>query len=108
MSKVEPTGLGGSINVQFQCNGCKICSLAFQGSSLVEGFNRTVVGLALGLAFFLTGHCYANFEKTLKQCLGILCISKNRFYDIIKLAYPHIKAILDGMCNEEKKNERTS
>lgn len=102
MSKVELTGLGESINVHFQCSGCEIRSLAFQGSSFVEGSKRTVVGLALGVAFFLTGHCYANFERTLKQCLCISCISKNRFYDIIKLAYPHIKAILYEMCSEEK------
>ena len=77
-------------------------SVSFQGSSFVEGSKRTVVGLALGVAFFLTGHGFANFERTLKQCLGISCISKNRYYDIIKLAYPHLKAILDGMCDEEK------
>lgn len=35
--------------------------------------------------------------------MGISCISKNRYYDVIKLAYPHIKAILDEMCEEEKK-----
>ena len=68
VTKVEPTGLGGTINVHFQCNGCEIRSLAFQGSSVVEGSKRTVVGLALGVAFFLTGHGFANFERTLKQC----------------------------------------
>ena len=77
-------------------------AVSFQGSSLVEGSKRTVVGLALGVAFFLTGHGFANFERTLKQCLGISCVTKNRYYDIIKLAYPHLKAILDGMCDEEK------
>lgn len=45
VTKVEPTGLGGTINVHFQCNGCVIRSLAFQGSSLVEGSKRTFVGL---------------------------------------------------------------
>ena len=94
MTKVEPTGLGGTINVHFQCNGCEVCSLAFQGSSLVEGSKRTVVGLALGVAFFLTGHGFANFERTLKQYLGILCITKNRFYDVIKLVHPHLKDTL--------------
>ena len=52
-------------------------SVSFQGSSFVEGSKHTVVGLALGVAFFLTGHGFANFERTLKQCLGISCISKN-------------------------------
>ena len=102
MTKVESTGLGGTINVHFQCNGCDIRSLAFQGSSLVEGSKRTVVGPALGVAFFLTGHGFANFERTLKQYLGISCITKNRFYDVIKLVHSHFKNILDEMCNEEK------
>ena len=48
---------------------------------------------------------FANFNTTLRQYLGISCISKNR-YDVIKLAYPHIKDILDEMCEEEKKHAR--
>lgn len=62
-----------------------------------------MVGLSLAVGFFLSGHGFANFDRTLRQYLGISCISKNRYYDVIKLAYPHIKAILDEMCEEEKK-----
>ena len=100
--KVEPTGLGGSLNVWFMCSGCEKRSLMFQGSAFVEGSKRTVVGLTLALSF-LSGHGFANFNRTLRQYLGILCISKNRYYDVIKLAYPHLKDILDEMCEEEKK-----
>lgn len=102
--KVEPTGLGGSLNVWFMCSGCEKRSLMFQGSALVEASKRTVVGLTLALFFFLSVHGFANFNRTLRQYLGILCISKNRYYDVIKLAYPHLKDILDEMCEEEKKN----
>ena len=102
--KVEPTGLGGSLNVWFMCSGCEKRSLMFQGSALVEGSKRTVVGLTLALSFFLSVHGFANFNRTLRQYLGILCISKNRYYDVIKLAYPHLKDILDEMCEDEKKN----
>ena len=101
--KVEPTGLGGSLNVWFMCSGCEKRSLMFQGSALVEGSKRTVVGLTLALSFFLSVHGFANFNRTLRQYLGILCISKNRYYDVIKLAYPHLKDILDEMCEEGKK-----
>ena len=62
-----------------------------------------MVGLALAVAFFITGHGYAKFARTLRQCLGISCISKNRYYETIKLVYPEITDILDGMCDEEKK-----
>lgn len=54
------------------------------------------------MAFFITGHGYAKFSRTLRQCLGISCISKNPYYDTIKLVYPHITDILNEMCEEEK------
>ena len=68
----------------------------------MAGSRRTVVGLALGVAFFNSGHCFAKFDRTLRQCLGISCVSKNRYYDITKLVCPHITAILDDMCEEEE------
>ena len=102
VAKVEPIGLGGAINVVFACNGCELRTVNFCGSALVEGSKRTVVGLALAVAFFITGHGYAKFSKTLRQCLGISCISKNPFYETIKLVYPAITEILNGMCDEEK------
>ena len=103
LAKVEQVGLGGSLNAVFMCNSCILRTVNFQGSALVEGSKRTVVGLALGVAFFISGHGFAKFEKTLKQFLGISCVSKKKYYDIVKLVYPHISAILDEMC-EEKKN----
>ena len=78
VSKIEPTGLGGSLNVFFMCSGCEKHSLAFEGSAFTEESKRTVVGLALAVCFFLSGHGFANFDITLRQYLIILCISKNR------------------------------
>ena len=60
----------------------------FQGSALVKGSRRTVVGLALAVAFFLSGHGFARFDKTLRQYLGISCLSKNPYYEVVKLIYP--------------------
>ena len=74
----------------------------FRGSALVEGSKCTVVGFALAVPFFITGHGYAKFSKTLQQCLGISCISKNPYYETIKLVHPKVTEILDGMCDEEK------
>ena len=51
VSNVEPTGLGGCTNVTFACNGCKLRTVNFCGSALVKGSKRTVVGLALAVAF---------------------------------------------------------
>ena len=65
VSKVEPTGLGGSLNVWFMCSGCEKRSLMFQGSAFVEGSKRTVIGLALAVAFFLSGHGCLRFFSSL-------------------------------------------
>jgi hypothetical protein len=78
VAKVEAIGLGGTLKIAFSCNDCDMRTVNFNCSALVEGSKRTVVGLALAVAFFVTGHGYAKFSRTLRQCLGISCISKNR------------------------------
>ena len=52
-----------------------------------------MVGLALAVGFFLSGHGFTNSDRTLIQYLGFSCISKNRYYDVVKLVYPHVKSI---------------
>ena len=69
---------------------------------MVEASRRTVVGLALAVAFIVPGHGFAKFHRTLNQCLGIQAISKNWFFEVVKLIYPHIHDILTEMCDEEK------
>lgn len=101
-AKVETVGLGGSVTVMFMCNGCQGRNISFKGTSLVEGSRRTVIGLSLAVAFIVCGNGFAKFNKTLNQCLGIPAISKNRFYEVLVLMYPHINDILTEMCDEEK------
>ena len=102
LAKVEANGRGGSLNASFTCNSCGLQTLNFQGSALVEGSRRTVVGLALATAFFISGHGFAKINKTLRQFPGISCLSKNRHYKVIKMVYLSITNILDGMCSDEK------
>ena len=94
-AKVESIGLGGSMNIFFVCNNCNLRKVNFQGSAFVEGSKRTVIGLALAVAFFVTGHGFAKFNRTLNQCLGISALSKNRYYDVVKTVYPAISDILN-------------
>lgn len=108
LAKVEQVGLGGSLNGVFTYNSCTLWTVNFQGSALVEGSKRTVVNLAIGVAFFISGHSFPKFDRTWRQFLGISCVSMNRSYDIIKLVYPHVTAILDDMCEEEKDRIPTS
>lgn len=55
LSKVEAVGQGGGgggTECHLPFNSCYLYKANFQGSALVEGSWRTVVGLALWVAFF--------------------------------------------------------
>ena len=62
---METLGLGGAINITLACSGCQLQSVNFQGSSMVEASRRTVVRLSLAVAFIVSGHGFAKFNKTL-------------------------------------------
>ena len=70
-TRVETVDLGGTINTTFSCSGCELRRVSFQGSSMVEASMRTLVGVALTVAFIVSGHGFAKFHRTLNQCLGI-------------------------------------
>jgi len=101
-SEIQTMGLGGSMNIKFVCNGCNGRNIMFEGSALVEGSRRTVVGLSLAVAFIISGHGFAKFNRTLNQFLGIPAISKNRYFEVVTLIYPHVTDILNEMCDEAK------
>ena len=103
-TRVESTGLGGSMNILFVCNNCKLRKANFQGSALVEGSKRAVIGLALAVASQSLQASQSSTEH--KQCLGISALSKNRYYDVMKTTYPVIADILNEMCEEEKERMR--
>ena len=67
VTKVEPTALGGTIDVLSQCNRREIHSLAFQGSPLVERSKRTVAGLACGILTQGTLLCQRRENPEAKQ-----------------------------------------
>jgi len=73
---------------------------------MVEASRCTVVGLALAVGFIVSGHGFSKFNKTVNQCLGIQAISKNHYYEVVKLIYPQIHDILIEMREEEKANMR--
>lgn len=58
----------------------------------------------MSLCFLIWGHGYPAYSKILRLGLGMKPLAYKNFYRIIVLAYPHVKAILDGIC-EEAKNE---
>ena len=60
------------------------------------------MSLALSLVFFISGHGYAGYRKTLGKGLGLGITSEKPFVEVIDLALHYIKAILDEMCDDAK------
>ena len=52
--------------------------------------------------FFIGGHGYGSYRKTMGRGLGLGVISDKPLLDVIDLAFPHIRDILDQMCEKEK------
>ena len=55
-------GLGGPIKIVIVCNGCKMRTLTFDSSPLVESSRRTMVGVALQVASAILSHSSTNFR----------------------------------------------
>lgn len=88
--------------VKFACTGCTNRNLAFHSSVTVVLSKRTIVSLAMQVAFVVAGCTHAQYSKVLKQCLGISSVSASTFYDIIKLIHPVVHGMLTEMCDEAK------
>lgn len=58
--------------------------------------------MATALCFLLYGNGYLAYHKVLKLGLGMNVLSKNVFYKVIEMAYPHVKSVLDTMCEKGK------
>ena len=63
---------------------------------------HTVVSIALRLAAFLSGIGFREYHKQFKRYLGMQVVTSKQFYHVTELAYPHIKDILDDMCDMAK------
>ena len=93
-------GLGGAIYVKFTCCGCREVDIDYRSSQLALESRRHLVSLVLSLAFFISGHGYAAYQKTLAKGLGLGVTSDKPFLEVIELALPYIKDILDEMCDD--------
>jgi len=99
---IKHVGLGGSVMVKFSCTGCteRILNL----TSLTDiAFSRCMVcSLALQVAFIAGGCMYSQYNKILKQHLGMSVVNATTFYETIKLLHPIVNAMLTEMCNSSK------
>lgn len=60
------------------------------------------MSLALSLAFFISGQGYALYHKTLGKGLGLGVVSEKPCLEVVDLALPYIKKILDKLCEDAK------
>ena len=93
-------GWVGGLKVEIACNGCKIRRLTFDSSPMVESSRRTIVSLALQVAFYASGCTHAQYYRILKQSLGIQAVTCKPFYEMIKLVFPHVSDMLEEMGTE--------
>ena len=61
-----------------------------------------IVSLALSLAFFISSHGYVGYRKTLGRGLSLGITSEKPYLEVIDLALPHIKDMVDEMCDDAK------
>ena len=60
------------------------------------------MSLALSLSFFISGQEYASYRETLGKGLGLGVISEKSFLEVVDLALPYIKEILEELCEDAK------
>lgn len=63
----EKKGLAGAMKFLFRCDGCWRETIDYQSSQLALDSRRHMVSLA----FFISGHGYASYRKTLGKGLGL-------------------------------------
>ena len=67
---------------------------------MVKSPRRTIVSLALQVAFYASGCTHAQYYRILKQSLGVQAVTYKPFYEMIKLVFPHVDEMVDDMCIE--------
>ena len=104
--QIKTVGLGGAIEILFACNGCWNRQIPFKSSALVESTKRSLVSVAIQVAFIAAGCTHATYLKVLKQSLGMPAVTSDSFSATIKLLFPVVQEIVCNMCEEAKEEMR--
>ena len=96
--------MGGAASVKLACSGCS-ATIDYNSSSMCSSgvlVRQNAVSIALRLAAFLAGIGFSGYHNLFARYLGIAVVT-NKYYDrVIELAFPHIKNILDEVCEDGK------
>ena len=63
---------------------------------------RTICSLAIQVAFIAGGCMHSQYNKILKQHLGMSAVNANTFYETIKRLHPVVTAMINEMCDDAK------
>ena len=96
------TGLGGAVEIQYDCTGCTKRQVQFNSSAVHEASQQTAVGVALQVSFIAAGCTHAQYEKVLAHALGMCSVSHQQFEATLERMYPHVKCMVDEQCREAK------
>ena len=99
---IKHVGLGGSVTVKFSCTGCAERMLNLASSNDIAFSRRMVCSLALQVAFIAGGCMHSQYNKILKQHLGMSAVNATTFYETVKLLHPIVNGMLNEMCNDAK------
>lgn len=99
---VKTAGHGGSVSINYTCDGCVSQRVLFETSSKYELGSMSEVSIAVQVAFIIAGATHTTYYKTLKHALGIQAVEWYEFQSTIERMYPIVKAIVDEMCDDAK------
>ena len=99
---VKFLGLGGCAMVKFKCSGCAERMINLTSSVNVAFSNRMACSLAMQVAFIASGLMHSQYNKVLKQGLGMSAVSTKSFYETIKLLHPIVNTMINEMCEMAK------
>ena len=84
--------------MKIACSGCGI-ELNYASSAVCQDLKRhTVVSLSLRVAALISGIGFAGYDKLFKRHLGMHTITDKQFYATIEMCSPHVKDMLDEIC----------
>ena len=84
--------------MKIACSGCGI-ELNYASSAVCQDLKRhTVVSLSLRVAALISGIGFAGYDKLFKRHLGMHTVTDKQFYATIEMCYPHVKDMLDEIC----------
>ena len=100
--EIKQIGLGGGAIIKLSCSQCTERMLSLTSSADISYSKHTICSLAIQVAFIAGGCMYSQYNKILKQHLGILAVNANTFYETIKLLHHIVSSMLNEMCNDAK------